>query len=164
MPTAPFSPAGFQQTGAPFLSLPGRRSRAFRISAFCFSPRRIGRPVYVKDVADVVVGAAEADHRAWTMTRAASGKLDRQPAVSLAIAKRKGENAVNVAAGVLRRLETIRGRIVPASLDVEVTRNYGETANEKANELLFHLESPAGFTINATTAASHFWTSETTMA
>ena len=55
---------------------------------------RDGRPVYVKDVADVVVGSAEADHRAWTMTRDASGALDRRPAVSLAIAKRKGANAV----------------------------------------------------------------------
>ena len=105
---------------------------------------RDGRPVYVKDVADVVVGASEADHRAWTMTRGASGKLDRRPAVSSAIAKRKGENAVNVSAGVLSRLETIRGRIVPASLVVEVTRNYGETANEKANELLFHLALATG--------------------
>ena len=79
------------------------------------------------------------EHRAWTMTRDAAGVLDRRPAVSLAVAKRKGANAVKVAAEVLRRLETVRGRIVPASLDVAVTRNYGETANEKANELLFHL-------------------------
>ena len=100
---------------------------------------RDGRPVYVKDVAKIVVGSAETEHRAWTMTREASGKLDRRPAVTLAIAKRKGENAVIVAQNILKRLETIQGRIVPASLDVEVTRNYGATANEKANELLFHL-------------------------
>jgi multidrug efflux pump subunit AcrB len=105
---------------------------------------RDGRPVYVKDVASVVVGSAELDHRAWTMTRRADGKLDRRPAVSLAIAKRKGENAVNVAAAARERLETVRGRIVPASLDVEVTRDYGETANEKANELLFHLALATG--------------------
>ncbi len=105
---------------------------------------RDGRPVYVKDVANVVVGSAELDHRAWTMTRGASGKLDRRPAVSLAIAKRKGENAVNVAAAARERLEVVRGRIVPASLDVEVTRDYGATANEKANELLFHLALATG--------------------
>jgi multidrug efflux pump subunit AcrB len=97
------------------------------------------RPVYLKDVADVVVGSAELDHRAWTLTREASGGLNRRPAVSLAVAKRKGENAVNVAAAALKRLETVRGSLVPANLDVEVTRNYGETANDKANELLFHL-------------------------
>jgi multidrug efflux pump subunit AcrB len=105
---------------------------------------RDGRPVYVKDVAEVVVGAAELDHRAWTLTRDASGKLNRRPAVSLAIAKRKGENAVAVAAAALQRLESVKGRIVPASLDVELTRNYGETANEKANELLFHLALATG--------------------
>ena len=105
---------------------------------------RDGRPVYVKDVADVVVGAAELDHRAWTLTRDASGKLNRRPAVSLAIAKRKGENAVNVAAAALQRLESVKGRLVPASLDVEVTRDYGATANDKANELLFHLALATG--------------------
>ena len=57
---------------------------------------RDGRPVYVKDVADVVVGAAEPEHRAWTITRAANGDLQRRPAVTLAVAKRKGANAVTV--------------------------------------------------------------------
>ena len=100
---------------------------------------RDGRPVYVKDVAKVVVGSAEVEHRAWTMTRDSAGALARRPAVSVAIAKRKGANAVQVAADVMRRLETVQGRIVPEGLDIAVTRNYGDTANEKANELLFHL-------------------------
>ena len=101
---------------------------------------RDGRPVYVKDVADVVVGAAEPEHRAWTMTRGANGELQRRPAVTLAVAKRKGANAVTVAEDVMKRLEIVKGRVVPAGLEVTVTRNYGETATEKANELLFHLE------------------------
>jgi multidrug efflux pump subunit AcrB len=100
---------------------------------------RDGRPVYVKDVADVVVGAAEPEHRAWTITRAANGKLERRPAVTVAVAKRKGANAVTVADDVLKRLDIVRGRVVPTGLDIAVTRNYGETATEKANELLFHL-------------------------
>ncbi len=100
---------------------------------------RDGRPVYVKDVADVVVGAAEPEHRAWTMTRLANGELERRPAVTLAVAKRKGANAVLVADDVLRRLEIVKGRIVPNGVDISVTRNYGATATEKANELLFHL-------------------------
>ena len=50
------------------------------------------------------------------MTVNSSGKLERRPAVSLAIAKRKGANAVNVAADVMRRLETVKGHIVPARL------------------------------------------------
>ena len=100
---------------------------------------RDGRPVYVKDVADVVVGAAEAEHRAWTLTRQPNGELQRRPAVSLAIAKRKGANAVYVADDVIKALANVKGRIVPSDLEVTVTRNYGATATEKANELLFHL-------------------------
>ncbi len=100
---------------------------------------RDGRPVYIKDVANVVVGAAEPEHRAWTSTRASDGQLQRRPAVSIAIAKRKGANAVVVADEIMNRLETVKGRIVPAGLDVAVTRNYGATATEKADELLFHL-------------------------
>ena len=100
---------------------------------------RDGRPVYVKDVANVVVGAAQPDHRAWTMTKLANSELQRRPAVTLAIAKRKGANAVAVADDALHRLEIVKGRIVPPGLEVTVTRNYGATATEKANELLFHL-------------------------
>ncbi len=100
---------------------------------------RDGRPVYVKDVAKVVVGNAEPEYRAWTMTPAASGTLDKRPAVSIAFAKRKGANAVNVAHDILQRLKTVKGRIVPEGLSAVVTRNFGETATEKADELLFHL-------------------------
>ena len=100
---------------------------------------RDGRPVYVKDVADVTVGAAEPEHRAWTMTRLADGELQRRPAVTIAVAKRKGANAVAVAEDVMGRLDAVKGRVIPADLEVSVTRNYGATASEKANELLFHL-------------------------
>ena len=100
---------------------------------------RDGRPVYVKDVADVIVGAAEPEHRAWTITRAADGSLQRRPTVTLALAKRKGANAVIVADDIVKRLDLVRGRVVPADLEISVTRNYGATALEKANELLFHL-------------------------
>ena len=100
---------------------------------------RDGRPVYVKDVADIVVGAEPAEHRVWHMVREADGTLARRPAVSLALAKRQGANAVVVAENVLDRLERVRGGLVPADVAVTVTRDYGETANEKADELLFHL-------------------------
>ena len=100
---------------------------------------RDGRPVYLKDVANVRVGASEPEHLSWTMTRDAAGELNKRPAISLAIAKRKGANAVVVADEILQRLETVKGRILPNDLEIAVTRNYGETATEKANELLFHL-------------------------
>ena len=100
---------------------------------------RDGRPVYVKDVADVRVGAAETEYRAWNLTPSPSGALTKVPAVSIALSKRKGANAVVVAQEILQRLELVKGRTVPADLTVSVTRNYGETATEKADELLFHL-------------------------
>jgi multidrug efflux pump subunit AcrB len=100
---------------------------------------RDGRPVYVKDVANVVVGAAEPGHRSWTLTRTAAGSLQRLPAVTIAYGKRKGANAVTVADQLLQRLKTVQGRLVPDDVIVTVTRNYGATATEKANELLLHL-------------------------
>ena len=81
---------------------------------------RDGRPVYVKDVADVRVGAAEPEHFGWTMTRNATGALEKRPAVSIAIAKRKGANAVVMADEILHRLETVKGRIVPHDLEISV--------------------------------------------
>jgi multidrug efflux pump subunit AcrB len=100
---------------------------------------RDGAPVYVKDVAKVVVGAAQPDHHVWTLSRTASGGLERLPAVTIAFAKRKGANAVVVADQLLARLKTVEGRLVPNDVSVAVTRDYGQTATEKANELLFHL-------------------------
>ncbi len=100
---------------------------------------RDGRPGYVKDGSGVIVGASEPKHRACTMARATSGDLDKRPAVSIALAKRKGANAVMVAEDVLKRLERVQGRIVPTDLEIALTRSYGQTATEKANELLFHL-------------------------
>ena len=100
---------------------------------------RDGRPVYLKDVANVVIGAAQTDHRVWNLTRAADGQLQRLPAVTIAFAKRKGANAVTVADQLLARLASVEGRLVPRDVQVTVTRNYGATATEKANELLFHL-------------------------
>jgi len=61
------------------------------------------------------------------------------PAVSVALAKRPGTNAVEIAERITERLHEIEGTLVPEGLSAEITRNYGETANEKANELLFHL-------------------------
>ena len=101
---------------------------------------RDGRPVYVRDVADIVVGASPVEARTWTMTRE-EGETEwaQLPAVTLAIAKREGANAVVVAESILERLELLRGELIPENVNVEITRNYGESADEKANELLFHL-------------------------
>lgn len=100
---------------------------------------RDGRPVYVKDVATVAVGGAEVDHAAAMITRASDGHLISRPAVSVSFAKRKGANAVLVADDLLRRFDLVKARLLPDGVEATVTRNYGETALEKANELLFHL-------------------------
>ena len=61
------------------------------------------------------------------------------PAVTVAFAKRAGANAVVVADSLVKRLDTLKGKLIPSDVSVEVTRDYGKTANDKANELLFHL-------------------------
>ena len=99
---------------------------------------RDGRPVYVRDVASVVLATRPAENRVTDIRKRANG-LERAPAVSLAIAKRPGTNAVTISEEILHRLEQVRGQIFPKDVEMTVTRNYGETANEKANELLFHL-------------------------
>ncbi|MFC3161843.1 efflux RND transporter permease subunit [Ciceribacter thiooxidans] len=100
---------------------------------------RDNRPVYVRDVADISFVTDTAEARASTVTRGDNGELKRVPAVTLAIAKRAGANAVLVSEEILHRVEELKGSLIPDSMDVEVTRDYGDTANEKANELLFHL-------------------------
>lgn len=99
---------------------------------------RDGRPVYVRDVADIVLATSPAENRVTDIRKGADG-LERAPAVSLAIAKRPGTNAVVIAGEIVQRLEQARGMAFPADVEMSVTRNYGETANDKANELLFHL-------------------------
>ncbi len=100
---------------------------------------RDGHPVYVRDVAKVVIGPSPQEHRVWMDVPGKGGRWDRVPAVSVAFAKRAGTNAVVVAEDLLDRLQTVEGRLVPKDVSVTVTRDYGETANDKANELLFHL-------------------------
>jgi multidrug efflux pump subunit AcrB len=100
---------------------------------------RDGRPVYVRDVAKVVIGSAPVEHRVWAFTPDKGGQWQRAPAVTVAVAKRAGANAVVVSQAVLDRVASLKGRLIPDDIRVEVTRDYGATANDKANELLFHL-------------------------
>jgi multidrug efflux pump subunit AcrB len=100
---------------------------------------RDGRPVYVRDVAKVVVGSAPVEHRVWSFAPAGKGAWARAPAVTVALAKRGGANAVMVGRAIAARLAGLEGRLIPPDIRVEVTRDYGRTANDKANELLFHL-------------------------
>jgi multidrug efflux pump subunit AcrB len=99
---------------------------------------RDGRPVYVRDVATILLATDPNETRVSSVLKTAGG-LHRTPAVSLAIAKRPGANAVVISEEIVERLEAMRGQIFPETVEMTITCNYGETANEKANELLFHL-------------------------
>ena len=93
-----------------------------------------GRPVYLRDISDIADGGEEP-----TQYVGFSSGEGFEPAVTISIAKRKGTNAITVAEDVLARIEALRGRIVPSGVDLTITRQYGETAAEKSNELLFHM-------------------------
>src|SRR5262249_23249788 len=95
---------------------------------------RDGRAVLVSDVADVEDG--DADPSTYVRFHSREGTF---PAVTIAVAKRKGTNAITVATAVERKLDTLRGTLLPGDLSLTVTRNYGETAAEKSNELLWHM-------------------------
>ena len=97
-----------------------------------------GAPVYLRDVATVTQGPQQNQARVWRWAKDGDA-WHMAPAVSIAIAKRAGANAVTVSAAIEHRVKALEGTLIPNSVHVAVTRNYGETANEKANELLFHL-------------------------
>jgi multidrug efflux pump subunit AcrB len=103
-----------------------------------------GRPIYVSEVARVIDGPDEAtDAVLFSPGPAGLGMAGppgvEHPAVTIALSKRPGANATSLADDVLRKLEHLRPRLVSAEVQVEVTRNYGETAQEKSNELVDHL-------------------------
>jgi multidrug efflux pump subunit AcrB len=93
-----------------------------------------GRVVRVRDVADVTLGPAEPE--AYVRFQDRTGA---KPAVTLAVAKRKGTNATDVAHRVLAKVEALKGTLIPGDVQVAVTRNYGETAAAKSDELLYHM-------------------------
>lgn len=97
-----------------------------------------GAPVYVRDVATVTQQPREAQERVSRWVKS-GGSWNSAPAVSIAVAKRAGANAVTVSEAVLHKAHSLEGSLIPAGLEMAVTRDYGDSANEKANELLFHL-------------------------
>jgi multidrug efflux pump subunit AcrB len=94
-----------------------------------------GRPILVRDLARVSDADAEPDNYVFFHTR--NGRAF--PAVTLSIAKRKGANAITVTERVEQKLAIQRGVTVPSDVQVTVTRDYGDTARQKSNELLWHM-------------------------
>ncbi len=111
---------------------------------FLASPREIGRivvgvydgsPVYLDEVAAVIDGPEEPDNYVLYGT----GEKQEQAAVTLSLAKRPGANAVHVVKTVLAKVDSLKGILIPSDIEITVTRDYGETAAEKSNELLLHM-------------------------
>ena len=102
-----------------------------------------GRPVYLRDVVQKLDdGPAEPDNYVlFTQARGSTSESagPQYPAVTITVAKRKGSNASQIAETVLRKVDSLRGNTLPPDLNVTVTRNYGETAKDKSDELLKHL-------------------------
>ena len=102
-----------------------------------------GRPVYLRDVVEKLEdGPAEPNHYVMFADARGSGAKDLgtdYPAVTITLAKRKGTNATIIAEDVLHKVDALRGYVLPSDLNITVTRNYGETAKDKSDELLKHL-------------------------
>ena len=98
-----------------------------------------GRPVQVADVARVIDGPQEPTTYTRMIMGPGYGDLPAgttRPAVTLALAKKKGTNAVTVAESLLEEIERLKATVIPDEVDVTISRNYGETADEKVGELL----------------------------
>lgn len=106
---------------------------------------RDGNPVYMRDIATVsqspedtqqfvnyFSGVAYGEEHQVTAPKIANGAA----AVTIAIAKKINTNGVSVANGILQQVELLKGKLIPDNVHVEVTRNYGKTANDKVNDLI----------------------------
>lgn len=107
-----------------------------------------GKPVYLKDVAAISDGPGEV--RDYVLFGAGPAYAEKAislpakgqklfPGVTLAVSKQKGTNAVTIAEEVLKKVEQVKGKVIPKGMELTVTRNYGETAKAKADELIEHL-------------------------
>ncbi len=111
-----------------------------------------GAPVYLADVAEVTFGPDTPKHTVWLGAGPAAATVGIKtagefPAVTLAIAKKPGENAVKIADQVVERVEQLKGIVIPDGVNVTVTRNYGVTANDKAMTLIAKLIFATGLVI-----------------
>ncbi|MCZ2136032.1 MAG: efflux RND transporter permease subunit [Burkholderiales bacterium] len=95
---------------------------------------RNGKPVFLRDVASVRDGPLPPARYVWYGSAGKDG--GEYPAVTIAVTKKPGENAIDVADAVMRRVGALRNTVIPADVTVAETRNYGATANDKAQKLI----------------------------
>jgi multidrug efflux pump subunit AcrB len=99
-----------------------------------------GRPVYLKDVAAIADGPEEPSNYVFMgFGPASSGTGQASEAVTISIAKKKGTNATHISERALATIEKLKGSTIPTGIEVTTTRNYGDTAKEKSDELLKHM-------------------------
>jgi multidrug efflux pump subunit AcrB len=95
---------------------------------------RNGRPVYLGDVAAINDGSEEPADYVYSGTKAGVW-----PAVTISVSKRKATNATVVSRAVIEKVEALKGSVIPSDMQLAVTRDYGQSAKEKSNELLLHM-------------------------
>jgi len=100
-----------------------------------------GKPVFLRDIADIQDGADQPGSYVWL--GAGPAAADKQikakgefTAVTVAVTKKPGANAVEIADKLLARMDELKGSVIPSDVQVSTTRNYGETANDKAMKLI----------------------------
>lgn len=131
------------------------RERLIRVNGYLGNAKEVGeivigadqgRPIYLKDIATIEDGALEADtnYRVGFGPHSPSAGQPEQQAVTITLAKKPGTNAVNVADSVLEQLDFLKKSVIPANVDVVVTRNDGEKANAAVNLLMEHLGIAVG--------------------
>jgi multidrug efflux pump subunit AcrB len=100
-----------------------------------------GKPVYLGSIADITDGPEEIS--SYVLMNFGPGSPVKQAgtyeAVTIAIAKKKGTNATDLSNRILKKIEALKGAVIPLDVSVTTTRNYGDTAEEKSNELLKHM-------------------------
>ena len=99
------------------------------------------RPVYLDDIADVRAGADTPDQYTWFASGPAAEHINLEqtghaPSVTIAIAKKPGTNATRIASAVKKRFEQLEATLIPEGVNVTITRNYGQTADDKASKLI----------------------------
>jgi multidrug efflux pump subunit AcrB len=112
---------------------------------------RNSKPVYLREVARITEGAQQNQRYVWFTPGAATTDTSVTghsfPAVTIQVTKKPGENAVDVSRAVRARIENLRNAVIPSNMEVTVTRDYGETAAEKANKLIQKLGFATGSVI-----------------
>ncbi|HYO27782.1 MAG TPA: efflux RND transporter permease subunit [Azonexus sp.] len=126
----------------------GNRSFTVYSGEFLHDARQVGnlliavqenRPVMLRDLAIISQGESETKTIVTHSQRLDDGRFSSHPAVTIAIAKKRGTNGVEVARSVLDEVESLTGTLIPDSIQVNVTRDYGATADEKVSGLIFKL-------------------------